>query len=78
MKTCDRPVWSYPDLARRYGLLTYEVLRVVALAGLPDRGRIGNCRVAYAEDLPAFEAALRQKGWHPEQKQAREDKAVSA
>jgi hypothetical protein len=51
------------DIARRYGLQTWQVRRLYERRILPEPARVGSARVVHPDDLPKIEAALRQAGY---------------
>lgn len=56
-------VFTMGDIARRYGLATWQVRRLFQAGKLPPAARVGAYRVVSAADLPAVEAALVAAGY---------------
>ncbi len=55
--------YTMGDLAREFGLQTWQVQRVANLGKLPEHPKVGNLRVVYQSDLPACRAALEGAGY---------------
>jgi hypothetical protein len=51
------------QIARHYGLETWQVRRLYERKILPPAERFGLLRVIFDEDLPAVEAGLRKLGY---------------
>lgn len=58
------------DVARRYGIPLWNVIRLYQRGLLPPADRIGSYRVVKEEDLPAVEAALRKAKYLPQEREA--------
>jgi hypothetical protein len=54
---------SLGDVARRYGIQTWQVRRLFERGLLPEPSRVASFRVILADQLPAVEAALRAAGY---------------
>jgi hypothetical protein len=54
------------DLAKRFGVFPWQLVRAITRGFLPEPQRIGCYRVWTEVDLPQVEAALRAAGYLPE------------
>lgn len=59
----EAPIYFVPDLAERFGLTMHKVRFTIDKTGIGRR--VGRQRVLFDADLPAFEIALRARGYLP-------------
>lgn len=57
------PCYSIGAVAKRFGLPTWQVRRIIERGFLPEPARVGPYRVFRVEELPAVRAALIKAGY---------------